>query len=99
MLTKQHNSILDMFGKVHGLYKNVDIEGTGELGIEVVGHAISITNDPLTVMLFIHTSNDGFFVVQKYAYDGDRETLVGTKDFGDRDLPGLEDYIIAAFTN
>lgn len=99
MLTKQRNSIMEMFVVVHGLYKNVDIDGQGELGIEVVGHAISITNDPLTVMLFFQSSNTGFFVVQKYAYEGDCETLVETKDFHHRDLPGIEDYIIAAFTN
>lgn len=99
-LTKQTNSILEMFDSVHALYKNVDIDGSGELGIEVIGHAISITNDPFTTMLFFQVGVERTIVVQRYSYGTTGvETLVETKTFPVNDRPGMEDYIIATFTN
>ena len=99
MLIKQSNSILDMFSTIHQLYKNVEIDGVGTLGIEVVGHAVMIINYPTTKSLFYQSDCAGGVVVQTYEHQGPLETMVCRTNFKLNDCPSIEDHMISTFIN
>lgn len=94
MLTK--NSVLEMFTAIHQLYANLQSTSDKELGIEPVGHALMIQDNPLRTTLFFQVDNNGV-VIQKYAHADEDECLLEKKLFDMSDMAGVENYITASF--
>lgn len=97
MLKRSKNSILEMFVAINHLYVNLQSDADKELGIEIVGHALTIQDIPETICLLFQVDNNGGVVIQKYDYVDDVERLVEKERFSMRDMPGIEDYIIKSF--
>lgn len=98
MLKRSKNSVLEMFSAINHLYVNLQSDADKELGIEVVGHSLTIQDIPLRTMLLFQVDNNGGVVIQKYAYtENEDESLLEKERFSMRNMPGIEDYIIAAF--
>jgi len=98
MLKRSKNSILEMFAAINHLYVHLKSDEDKELGLEVIGHTLSMQDIPLRTSLFFQVDCDGGVVIQKYAHAPDEnEVLLERERFELRDMPGIEDCIIKSF--
>ncbi len=97
MLKRSKNNVLEMFTAINHLYVNLKSDANKEIGLEVVGHALSWQDVPLHTQLFFQVDNNGGVVIQKYAHADEDECLLEKRTFNLRDMPGIEDYIIESF--